>query len=96
MVAYLKAVRQYGLGKTERNLAIISASTGLEPDLLSRAHWVPCHADGSINVESVMDFQAWAERKGFVDRTLSPEEFWDPSFAQYACGVLDGTNGEVE
>ncbi len=96
MVAYLKGVRQYSLGKTERNLALLAKCTRLDPELLSKAHWVPCHEDGSINVQSVVDFQGWAAEKGLVDRIITPQEFWDPSFAEYACEVLDEATEETE
>lgn len=88
MVAYLKAVRQYNQGKTERNLEILAEFTGLDRELLKRTCWLPIRNDGRINVESVLDFQDWAAGKGFLDSKVTEEKFWDPSFVQYANQVL--------
>jgi NitT/TauT family transport system substrate-binding protein len=88
MVAYLKAVRQYNQGKTERNLAILAQYTGLDRELLREACWPTMRDDGQINVESIVEFQAWAVEKGYLDMQVSKEDFWDPSFVEYANGTL--------
>ncbi len=88
MVAYLQAVRQYNRGKTERNSEILAEHTGLERKLLNEACWTPIRNDGQINVQSVLDFQAWALEKGYLDSPLTEEQFWDASFVEYANQVL--------
>jgi NitT/TauT family transport system substrate-binding protein len=88
MIAYLKGVRQYRQGKTERNLEIISEYTGLDRDLLIEACWAPIRDDGQINVKSVLDFEAWAVEKGYIYSLVPEDQFWDPSFADYANEVL--------
>lgn len=88
MVAYLKGVRQYNLGKTARNVEIISKETGLDPDLLREACWETIRGDGMINLKSVLDYQRWAVRRGLLDAPLPPEKFWDPSFVDAANRVL--------
>jgi NitT/TauT family transport system substrate-binding protein len=88
MVAYLRALRQYGEGKTERNLELLAEFTELEQELLAEVCWPPVHSDGQINVQSVLDFQAWAVDKGYLDRVVTKDEFWDPSFVEYANEVL--------
>jgi len=89
MVAYLKAVRQYNQGKTDRNLEIIAKHTGLDQELLRQACWMPIREDGQLHLQSVLDFQAWALEKGYLDSTLTEDQLWDPSFAEYANQVLD-------
>ncbi len=84
MVANLKGVRQYNRGKTERNLNILGRRTGLERDLLERLCWPNLRDDGMLNLESVMQFQTWANKRGLLERRLEPEEFWDPAFVEYA------------
>jgi len=84
MIAYLKGVRQYNLGKTARNLDIEASATRLDRDLLARTCWQPIRGDGRINVESVLDFQRWAVRRGALDALVPPESFWDPSFVDQA------------
>jgi NitT/TauT family transport system substrate-binding protein len=88
MVAYLQGVRQYNQGKTTRNVEILSKETGLGPELIREACWVWIRGDGKINVESVLDFQRWAVRRGVLDAPLPPEKFWDPSFLDEANKIL--------
>jgi NitT/TauT family transport system substrate-binding protein len=84
MVAYLKAVRQYNQGKTERNMEILAKHTGLDRELLEQACWPAIRNDGWVNPDSLLEFQAWAIEEGFLDRSVTEDEFWDPSFVEYA------------
>jgi len=89
MVAYLKGVRQYHQGKTEQNLNILAKRTKLDRELLTQVCWPPVRDDGKINVQSVLDFQAWAGKKGYIDKLVPPQQLWDSSFAEYAIKVLE-------
>lgn len=84
MVAYLQGVHQYKQGKTDRNIAIIAQYTQLKPDLLERMCWPTLREDGSLNVESVMDFQTWAVAKGLVQTPVTPEQLIDTTFTSAA------------
>lgn len=84
MVAYLKGVRQYNQGKTERNLQILVKHTGLDKGLLEKVCWPSLRRGGGININSILDFQSWAIKRGFLDREVYPFQFWDPSFIEYA------------
>ena len=89
MVAYLKGVRRYNLGKTERNLEIMSKHTRLDKSILQDACWPQISDDGGINTQSVLDFQDWAVAKGLQDsKKLTAEQMWDPSFVNHANQVL--------
>ncbi len=88
MVAYLKGVRQYNEGKTERNKELMVAFTGLEPELIEQLCWPTFRNDLLINTQSVLDFQDWAIEKGLLDTKVTVEQFWDPSFAEYALSVV--------
>ncbi len=92
MIAYLKAVRQYNQGKTERNLEIIAEYTGLERELLEDVCLPTLRDDGQINIQSVLDFQVWAVEKGYLDSTVAEDQFWDPSFVEYANEVLEASS----
>jgi NitT/TauT family transport system substrate-binding protein len=89
MVAYLKAVRQYNEGKTSRNIEILAKNTGLDDELLRDCCWPPIRSDGRINLDSVLDFQRWGLEKGLLDKQVPIEQFWNPSFVEHACQVLD-------
>jgi len=88
LVAYLRGVRQYNRGKTDRNVEIVSKETGLDADLVREACWESIRGDGKINVESVVEYQRWAVRKGLLDAVVPPGKFWDPSFLDAANKVL--------
>jgi NitT/TauT family transport system substrate-binding protein len=90
IIAYLKAVRQYNQGKTERNVEVMAEYTRLDRELLNQACWPTVRSDGRISVQSVLDFQAWAVRRDLLDSPLTEEQFWDPSFVEYANQVLGG------
>jgi NitT/TauT family transport system substrate-binding protein len=92
MIAYLKAVRQYNQGKTKRNLEIIAKHTGLDLELLQKCCWPTFRNDGQINIDSILDFQSWALKKGFLDKVILPDQFWDPSFVEHAHKVLNTTH----
>jgi NitT/TauT family transport system substrate-binding protein len=90
MVAYLRGVRQYNEGKTERNLEILTNHTGLDRELLNQACWPSMPDDGLMNPEGILSYQAWAVEKGYLDDAVTEEEFWHPSFVAYANEVLGG------
>jgi len=93
MVAYLRGVRQYNQGKTERNLEIMAEFSGLDEEFLKAACWYDFYDDGHVNVQSLLDFQEWAVEKGYLDSVVPPDQFYDPSFIDYASQVL-GTAGQ--
>jgi NitT/TauT family transport system substrate-binding protein len=95
MTAYLKAVRQYNRGKTERNLEILLKYTKMDRELLLEACWPAFRSDGWISVQSVLDFQKWSVENGFLDpdSTVPEDKFWDPSFVDHANRVLGEPSG---
>jgi len=84
MVAFLKAVKIYSEGKTDRNVEIIAKYTELDPEEVKQSCWQPIKLDGTINVQSILDFQDWAISKGYVENAITVEQFWDPEFIEYA------------
>lgn len=88
MAAYLQGVRRYSLGKTPRNVQILSRETRLDPELVREACWESIRSDGKINVESVLDYERWAVGRGFLDAPLPAGTFWDPSFVEAANRAL--------
>jgi len=93
MVAYLKAVRQYNLGKTPRNVEILSKRLEWDADELGKMCWLPFRDNGQIDVQSVLDFQAWALELGLLDEALEVDEFWDARFVEHANQVLGTPSG---
>jgi len=88
MVAYLKGVAQFNLGKTDRNIEIIANYTELDKELVSDACWITINNDGNINIQDTMLFQEWALKEGLQDEIIPEEKFWDSHFIEYAAKEL--------
>lgn len=88
MVAYMKAVRQYNEGKTERNLDIVAEATDLDRELLEAACWPSFRDDGMVNADTIVTFEEWAVSNGFLETPVAKEDFWNPAFVEYANQVL--------
>jgi NitT/TauT family transport system substrate-binding protein len=88
MAGFLEGVRQYRLGKTERNVEIVARRLGLDRDAVRDACWITIEPDAHINVAGMLEFQAWAVGKGLQDRALRADEFWDPRFSAAAVRSL--------
>jgi NitT/TauT family transport system substrate-binding protein len=94
MIAYLKGVRQYNKGKTQRNLEIIQKHTGLDEDILKEICLISFHQDGQVNTGSIVAVQDWAYKKEFIDSKITLGQLIDMSFAEYANSVLEKTERE--
>jgi NitT/TauT family transport system substrate-binding protein len=88
MTAYLKAVRRYNQGKTERNLDILAKHTELDRELLRQTCWPAMRDGGQINLQSLIEFQSWAQTKGLIDRPVTADQVWDASFINHANQAL--------
>jgi NitT/TauT family transport system substrate-binding protein len=82
--AYLKAVRKYMEGKTDRNLEIVSKHTKLPKDLLQRICWPDMRTDGEVNLQTVMAYQNWAVGMGLLEKAAPEDAIWDPRFMDFA------------
>jgi ABC-type nitrate/sulfonate/bicarbonate transport system substrate-binding protein len=88
MVAYLQATRQYNQGHTEQNLNTLTKYTQLDRGVLDKMCWPALRGDGSVNVDSLLDFQNWAMAKGLQASALSRQQMWDSTFTTAAVGRL--------
>jgi NitT/TauT family transport system substrate-binding protein len=89
LAAYLKGVKQYNEGKTERNLEILSKATGETIDLLKEICWGPIRSDGLVDFPSVDGFQKWSIKQGQLENAVTEAKFWDPSFVAAAMKLLN-------
>lgn len=90
MIAYLKGVRQYNQGKTERNLAIISQETVVDASVLSRSCWPDIDGGGQIIFDGLQEYQEWAVKRGELARVMPVESLWEPRFTESANQTLRG------
>lgn len=88
MVAYLEGVRQYNLGKTERNLEILSNYTNLDKDLLKRSCWLPIDPSGDLPRRPVREYMDWMQQNGKISRTVSDDQLFDMRYVDYANSIL--------
>ncbi|MGQ0641941.1 MAG: ABC transporter substrate-binding protein [Gemmatimonadaceae bacterium] len=84
MRAYREAIERYREGKTERNVEIIAAATGEEPELVRSACWASMRPDSRIDTAAMMDFQRWAHGRGLVQSLATVAQLWDSTFLAHA------------
>jgi NitT/TauT family transport system substrate-binding protein len=89
LAGYLKGVQQYNLGKTTRNLQILTDATGESIEMLQKMCWVPIRENGNIDFAGVEGFQQWSVAQGQLDNTVTEDRFWDPSFVAAAQSLLN-------
>jgi ABC-type nitrate/sulfonate/bicarbonate transport system substrate-binding protein len=91
MVAYLEGVRQYNLGKTERNIEILSNYTNLDRDMLQKSCWVPIAQDGDLPRQPVRDYMDWMYANKQISQNPDNDQVFDMSFITYANGIILNT-----
>lgn len=84
MRAYLRGVRRYNEGKTERNVAIVAKFTKLPPDIVKRACWQTVSIDGRVRAEAVQPLLAWARKRGYLEADVPTSAWWNSSFVDAA------------
>ena len=84
MIAFMKGLAKYNEGKTDSNVAILAEYTQLEPAEIQQMCWINMAPDGTINAQSLLEFQQWAFDQGYVTQQITAEQFWDPQFIEYA------------
>lgn len=80
IAAYLQAVQQYNQGKTDRNIELMAEFTSSDLASAASSCWLSFAPDGSVNLESVLDFQEWAIARDYVDNRLTKDQLWDGSY----------------
>lgn len=88
MVAYLQGVRQYNMGKTDRNIAILMNYTGMERELLEQSCWVTVAENGEVPRQPVRDYMDWMQKNGKINQTPDDDRLYDMSYVAYAQGIL--------
>ncbi len=87
-VAILKAIRQYRIGKTARNLTIVEHGTGLAPAVVASACWPVVGPDARIHPDALRGYQEWSVGRGLVGRVLDDDELFDLGFMERANAAL--------
>jgi NitT/TauT family transport system substrate-binding protein len=88
LAAYLKGVKQYNEGKTDRNLQILNEATSETIENLKVGCWPAIREDGYIDFLGVEGFQQWSVANGELDNLVTEEQFWTPAFLADAQKLL--------
>ena len=92
--AYLRGVREYcqayhgGANRAEMIGRLIRTGTETREELLYKYPWPARDPNGRINVESMLDMQAWYKQNKFGGAQLPAERLADTSYADYAVAKL--------
>ncbi len=84
LTAYLQGIAQFNEGKTARNLEILSAQTGQDAAVLERVCWPAIYADGHVDMAGTMDFQQWAQKRGFFSGNAAEADLFDSTLLDAA------------
>jgi NitT/TauT family transport system substrate-binding protein len=93
MEAYLRGVKDFHAGLTPRNVDIITRRTKMAPDLIRRICLPTISADGELNSASLLDFQKWSQKNGYL-KTVVAGNATDMSFARQAARKLAITSAQ--
>ena len=90
LAVYLRGEAAYRQGPTDRNVEIVSAQTGIEPDLLRQMCWATLDADGRRYEAAVEAAQRTAVARGDIVEIVPANRLWDHSFLNRARALYDG------
>lgn len=88
MRAYLRGVRQFNAGKSERNVDIVSRFTRLPRETVRSACWIAIADHGRVDPAAVQPFLDWALAKQYLDGAITTAKWWNPSFVDQAARTL--------
>ncbi len=84
VAAFLRGVRRYNEGKTQRNLDILEEALGIDREMLAAMCWVPMLDDGTMYTAGIDGYQRWALERGLVERVVGQEDLVDLRFIEAA------------
>jgi len=84
MRAWLRGVRRYNEGKTDRNVEIITRHTELPAELVRQMCWPFISTDGQIPNEAVQPLLVWAKERGYLEGDVPREKWWNPTYIDAA------------
>ncbi len=84
LAAYLQGIAQFNEGKTARNLEILSARTGQDVQVLQRVCWPAIYSDAHVNMAGTMDFQNWAQKRGFFSGNVAKDKLFESTLLDAA------------
>ena len=80
LTAYRRGVALFQKGRTPENLERLERVLQEDRKILEESCWPTFRLDARPNMASVMDYQEWARKKGWLDQTVPLSQMWDSSF----------------
>ena len=93
-VAILKAMRQFGRGKTPRNLELVQRAVGLDRELIERTCWPRMSETGLFDPALFRGYQEWSVANDLLGRVVEDDELFDLSFFERANETLATAAGQ--
>ncbi|MFV1986082.1 MAG: ABC transporter substrate-binding protein [Gemmatimonadota bacterium] len=88
MAAYVRGVRAYAEGKTERNVAEIAQITGLSEEDVRGSCWVSVRDDARATSDGFADYVDWYMAHGWLETAPDLDDVIDESFVDWAVASL--------
>ena len=88
MIAYLKGVRQYNQGKTDRNVEIIAKYTEMTPEEVKGSCWMSMRSDGIDRYLRHEQVRGMGFRQRAFGKTCPARQLLDMSFVESANAAL--------
>lgn len=82
MRAYLRGVRQYNEGKSERNVAILARHSKLSPEIVRASCWTAIAGDGRVRDEAIQPILDWFLARGYLEAPIARPVWWNGSFIE--------------
>jgi len=89
LTAYLRGVRRYNEGRTERNLAILQEATGYDRRDLDAVCWIAIRDDGRIDLDSLDAMGAWSIAHDRLEPGADVRRVWEPALVEEAAKRLE-------
>ncbi len=89
MRAYIRGVRRFNEGKSDRNVEILSRHMKVPPDVIRQACWFTTKNDGRIDPRDVQPFLDWSLAMKYLDGPITAT-WWNPVFLDDAIRSLSG------
>jgi len=88
LAAYRRGIARFNQGKIPDNLTALQAATGEDRATLDQSCWPTFRPDGRINLASILEYQAWALGRGYIDQGAAPDKLWDSTLVAASDSVL--------
>jgi NitT/TauT family transport system substrate-binding protein len=88
MRAYVRGVRAYEEGKTDRNVAELAHITGLSENEIRGTCWITLREDARVTTDGFTDYMDWYTAHGWLETAPDLDQMIDDSYVDWAVSAL--------